>query len=101
AERDHVASMAMSSSVRRRSEPSGHRSLRITVTEWLLGHRVNIDDITWDSYRLDDGRWAITADYWLGTEDRQAIFVYDLRGRFSVAGNGEAPLLGGRAHANG
>jgi hypothetical protein len=102
AERDHVASMAMSSSVRRRSEPSGHRSLRITVTEWLLGHRVNIDDITWDSYRLDDGRWAITADYRLGTEERQAMFVYDLRGRFSVAGNDEARwLLGDRPSAKG
>jgi hypothetical protein len=93
AERDHVASMAMSSSVRRRSEPSGHRSLRITVTEWLLGHRVNIDDITWDSYRLDDGRWAITADYEVAEEDRHAIFIYDLRGRFSVAGNDEARWL--------
>lgn len=93
AERQHVASMAMSSSVRRRSEPSGHRSLRITVTEWLLGHRVNIDDITWDSYRLDDGRWAVTADYRLAEEDRHAIFIYDLRGRFSVAGNDEARWL--------
>jgi len=93
AERQHVASMAMSSSVRRRSEPSSHRSLRITVTEWLLGHRVNIDDITWDSYRLDDGRWAVTADYRLDDEDRHAIFFYDLRGRFSVAGNDEARWL--------
>jgi hypothetical protein len=93
AERQHVASMAMSSSVRRRSEPSGHRSLRITVTEWLLGHRVNIDDITWDSYRLDDGRWAVTADYRLDEEDRHAIFFYDLRGRFSVGGNDEARWL--------
>jgi hypothetical protein len=93
AERDHVASMAMSSSVRRRSEPSGHRSLRITVTECLLGHHVNVDDITWDSYRLDDGRWAVTADYQVAEESRQAIFIYDLRGRFSVAGNDEARWL--------
>ena len=63
AEREHVASMAMSSSVRRRGEPSGHRSLRITVTERLIGRGVDIDAITWDSYRLDDGRWAVTADY--------------------------------------
>jgi Protein of unknown function (DUF3071) len=99
AERDHVASMAMSSSVRRRSEPSGHRSLRITVTEWLLSHRVNIDDITWDSYRLDDGRWAVTADYQVGEENRQAVFIYDLRGRFSVAGNDEARWLLGDQHS--
>jgi Protein of unknown function (DUF3071) len=93
AERDHVASMAMSSSVRRRSEPSGHRSLRITVTERLLGHGVDIDDIAWDSYRLDDGRWAVTADYRMAEESRHAVFFYDVRGRFSVAGNDEARWL--------
>ena len=93
AERNHVASMAMSSSVRRRSEPSGHRSLRITVTERLVGQGVDIDDIAWDSYRLDDGRWAITADYQVDAESRQAVFFYDLRGRFSVAGNDEARWL--------
>ena len=93
AERDHVASMAMSSSVRRRSEPSGHRSLRITVTERLLGDGVDIDDIAWDSYRLDDGRWAVTADYQMSGESRHAVFFYDLRGRFSVAGNDEARWL--------
>jgi Protein of unknown function (DUF3071) len=93
AERNHVASVAMSSSVRRRSEPSGHRSLRITVSERLLGHSVDIDDITWDSYRLDDGRWAVTADYQVADDSRHAVFFYDLRGRFSVAGNDEARWL--------
>jgi Protein of unknown function (DUF3071) len=93
AERDHVASVAMSSSVRRRSEPSGHRSLRVTVTERLVGRGVDIDAIKWDSYRLDDGRWAVTADYRVGEENRHAAFFYDLRGRFSVAGNDEARWL--------
>jgi Protein of unknown function (DUF3071) len=93
AERDHVASLAMSSSVRRRSEPSGHRSLRITVTERLLGRGVDIDAIKWDSFRLDDGRWAVTADYRIGEENRHASFFYDLRGRFSVAGNDESRWL--------
>jgi hypothetical protein len=93
AEREHVASMAMASSVRRRGEPSGHRSLRITVTERLLGRRVDIDAIRWDSYRLDDGRWAVTADYQSGDASRHASFLYDLRGRFSVAANDEARWL--------
>jgi hypothetical protein len=93
AERDHVASMAMASSVRRRGEPSGHRSLRITVTERLLGRGVDIDAIKWDSYRLDDGRWAVTADYPSEDASRHASFFYDLRGRFSVAANDEARWL--------
>ena len=93
AEREHIASMAMASSVRRRGEPSGHRSLRITVTERLLGRGVDIDAIRWDSYRLDDGRWAVTADYRAGDTSRHASFLYDLRGRFSVAANDEARWL--------
>jgi Protein of unknown function (DUF3071) len=93
AEREHVASMAMSSSVRRRGEPSGHRSLRITVTERLLARAVDIDAIKWDSYRLDDGRWAVTADYRIAESSRHATFFFDLRGRFSIAGNDEAQWL--------
>jgi Protein of unknown function (DUF3071) len=93
AEREHVASMAMASSVRRRDEPSGHRSLRITVTERLLGRGVDIDAIRWDSYRLDDGRWAVTADYRSGDTSRHASFFYDIRGRFSIAANDEARWL--------
>jgi hypothetical protein len=100
AEREHVASMAMASSVRRRGEPSGHRSLRITVTERLLGRGVDIDAIRWDSYRLDDGRWAVTADYRAGDTSRHASFSYDLRGRFSIAANDEARWLLGDQHSS-
>ena len=100
AEREHVASMAMASSVRRSGEPSGHRSLRITVTERLLGRGVDIDAIRWDSYRLDDGRWAVTADYRAGDTSRHASFFYDLRGRFSIAANDEARWLLGDQHSS-
>jgi hypothetical protein len=63
AEREHVATMAMTSSVRRRGETSGHRNLRVAVTERLVARGVDIDAIAWDSYRQDDGRWTVTADY--------------------------------------
>ncbi len=102
AEREHVASMAMASSVRRQGEPSGHRSLRIIVTERLLGRGIDLDAIRWDSYRLDDGRWAVTADYRSGDASRHASFFYDLRGRFSIAANDEARwLLGDQPSSRG
>src|ERR687895_2838841 len=85
AEREHIAAVALSSSVRRRGEASGHRSLRITVTERLISRGVDIDSVTWDSHRLDDGRWAVTADYRSGDGKRHAMFIFDPRGRFSVA----------------
>ena len=102
AEREHIAAQAMSSSVRRKGETSGHRSLRIAVTERLLGRGVDIDTIAWDSYRMDDGRGAVTADYLSGEAARHASFFYDLHGRFSVAGNDEARwLLGEHSAAKG
>lgn len=93
AERDHVAITAMSASVRRRGETSGHRNLRITVTERLTTRGVDIEAIEWDAYRLEDGRWSVTASYSTGDEDTQAEFLYDPRGRFSVANNDRARWL--------
>jgi hypothetical protein len=93
AEREHIAAQAMSASVRRRGESSGHRGLRVTVNERLLSRGVDIDTIAWDAYRLDDGRWAVTADYRSGESSRHATFTFDARGRFSVASNDEAHWL--------
>jgi len=93
AEREHMARMAMTSSVRRRGETSGHRSLRMVVTERLGARGVDIDRIGWDSYRMSDGRWTVTADYQAGERDRHATFIFDASGRFSVAEDEEARWL--------
>jgi hypothetical protein len=99
AEREHVATMAMTSSVRRRGETSGHRNLRVTVTERLVARGVDIDAIAWDSYRQDDGRWTVTADYQLGETSRRATFTFDQQARFSVSSNDEARWLLGEQTA--
>ncbi|GAA2103773.1 hypothetical protein GCM10009841_21150 [Microlunatus panaciterrae] len=90
AEREHVAGLAMASSVRRRGETSGHRNLRITLTDRLVSRGVDIDTLDWDSARMEDGRWSVTATYGSDESQRQATFLFDVRGRFSVAGNDEA-----------
>jgi hypothetical protein len=90
AEREHIALVAMSSSVRRRGETSGHRLLRLAVTERLVKRGVDIDSVDWDAYRREDGRWSVTASYQSGESSRQALFLFDLQGRFSVADNDEA-----------
>jgi hypothetical protein len=99
AEREHVATMAMTSSVRRRGETSGHRNLRVAVTERLVARGVDIDTIAWDSYRQDDGRWTVTADYQLGETSRRATFTFDQQARFSVSANDEARWLLGEQTA--
>jgi Protein of unknown function (DUF3071) len=99
AEREHMARLAMTSSVRRRGETSGHRSLRIAVTERLAARGVDIDRIAWDSYRMSDGRWTVTADYQAAERDRHATFIFDASGRFSVAEDEEARWLLGEQSA--
>ena len=93
AEREHMALRALAASVRRRGETSGHRNLRGTAAERLLKRGIDVDAIAWDAYRLEDGRWAVTADYRLDDADHHATFWFDSRGRFSVAGNDEARWL--------
>jgi len=102
AERQHIATLAMTSSVRRRGETSAHRNLRVALTEKLGKRGIDIDTIDWDSYRLEDGRWSVSAAYQSGEARRQAVFVFDLRARFSVADNDEARwALGEQSPAKG
>jgi hypothetical protein len=97
AEREHVAGLAMTSSARRRGETSSHRTLRGVLNERLLNRGVDIDTVRWDSYRVEDGRWAVTADYLSGETPRHAMFFFDVSGRYSVAGNDEGRWVLGDA----
>lgn len=92
-EREHMAGQAMASSVRRRGETSGHRNLRLAVTERLTDRGIDPDAVSWDARRMDDGRWAVTAEYRSGESGRTAEFHFDPRGRYSLAGNDEARWL--------
>ena len=99
AEREHMARLAMASSARRRGETSGHRSLRLAVTERLGTRGIDLETVAWDSYRLSDGRWTVTADYRSGEARRHATFTFDASGRFSVAEDDEARWLLGEHSA--
>jgi hypothetical protein len=99
AEREHVALVAMSSSVRRRGETSGHRVLRLAVNERLEKRGVDTDTVDWDAFRQENGRWSVSARYSSGEASRQAVFSFDLQGRFSVADNDEARWLLGEQSA--
>ena len=97
AEREHVAGLAMTSSARRRGETTSHRTLRGVVTERLLNRGIDADTVRWDSFRLEDGRWSVTADYDADGTSHQALFYFDLPGRYSVAGNDEGRWILGDA----
>jgi hypothetical protein len=99
AERAHVAESAQKSSIRRRSTETS--TAAGTLDQAARTHLSNIgvraDDVDWDAWRRDDGRWTVTASYSVGGADKHAEFVYDQPGRYVVADNEEARLLTGEA----
>jgi hypothetical protein len=99
AERAHVAQSAQRSSIRRRSTEASTAAgtLDQAARTHLSDIGVRADDVDWDAWRRDDGRWTVVASYSSGGEALRAEFVYDQPGRYVVADNEEARLLTGEA----
>ena len=93
AEREFVAAQAQSHPVRRGSETIAHRTLAQVVTDRLASRRVDIDSVAWDAWKLEGRRWVVRVDYDSGKAHREARFIYDMSGRFSVADNDDARWL--------
>lgn len=90
AEREHIASLALTSTVRRRGESSTHRRLGELVKERLQQRSVDADKIEWDSWRQQDMRWRVVGTLEDDAGGRRAEFVFDHRSRYSVADNEDA-----------
>jgi hypothetical protein len=99
AERAHVAESAQKSSIRRRSTDAttAAGTLDQAARTHLSDVGVRVDDVDWDAWRRDDGRWTLVAEYVMGGSTRRAEFIYDQPGRYVVADNQEARLLTGEA----
>ena len=93
AEREHTTSTALASPVRRRGETASARRLRQTVAEALLDRGQDIDYVTWDSWRRSDGRWIIQGTWTFQGQDMCARYLFDPKGRFSIAENDQARVL--------
>ncbi len=97
AERVHVAGLAQANPVRRRGETTSHRMLRVAATEALVARGIDPDDVVWDAALLGDRRWQVRALFSRGDKRHEAVFVYDVNGRFSVAGNDDARWMIGES----
>jgi len=95
AEREHATTTALSSPVRRRGEAASARRLRQTVAESLLDQGQDIDLVAWDSWRRSDGRWIVQGTWRFQERDMCVRFLYDPKGRFSLAENDQARRLVG------
>jgi hypothetical protein len=98
AEREHIADRAQRSSLRRRSGDGGDASGRSrTLGDAVAGHlrdlNVPAGAVTWDAYRREDGRWALTGDFEAGPRKGAARFAFDAPGNFVVTENDDARWL--------
>jgi hypothetical protein len=100
AERAHVALSAQNSSVRRKSAETSSAARTLGEAAGLVFRDLNLhsEDVEWDAWRREDGRWTLTADYAAGGRPRHAVFTYDMPGRYVVADNDEARTLTGELH---
>lgn len=93
AEREFIAGLAQSHQVRRGGETIAHRTLSEVISDRLLPRQVDPDTVRWDAWKLEGRRWAIKVTWAAGRHERDARFVYDQAGRFSVADNDDARWL--------
>ena len=75
-ERTHVADLARSTNVRRVTDAAA-TPLGQLVAERLEPHGVPADDLVWDSWRRDDGRWLVRLTYGQGGRDHRASWIFD------------------------
>ncbi len=98
AERAYVAQQAQKASVRRRAGDGPVGQLGEAVSSRLAAQEVHSDDLEWDAWRREDGRWTLVAEFAVGGSPRRAQFAYDAAGRYVVAEDDEArALVGERA----
>ncbi len=93
AEREFIAGLAQSHPARRGGETIAHRTLSEVVSDRLLPRQVDPDTVRWDAWKLEGRRWTIRVVWAAGRQERDAHFVYDQAGRFSVADNDDARWL--------
>jgi len=106
AEREYVANQArnciIGTSRTDSVRGSGRGSVSSAGSEQTLGDRANErfkergvpgELVRWDSARLDDGQWTVTAIFPAGGRERAASWRFDPRLRSLVPGNDEARWL--------
>jgi hypothetical protein len=92
AEREHMAREARRAVVRRPAADGAPPRLGDIVTERLVTRGVDVETVTWDAWRRDDGRWLVQVAL---DDSTAATWLYDVTGRSVSAEDDEARLLSG------
>lgn len=93
AERQHVADLGRTVTIRARGHAGRHESLGQRVADRLADRDVDAEDVAWDSARDGDGRWTLTARFEAGGRSRVATWWFDARSMSVEARDDEARWL--------
>ncbi len=91
AERAHFCERARRATIRRKHTSGPSRLLGDTVDDALRDRGSDPEAAQWDSWRRDDGRWAVTVRP--ARDAATAMYVFDVPGRYVLAGDDEARSL--------
>ena len=91
-EREHIAQQAAAAGVRR-DDHGAVQLLGELVGERLEQRGVPRELLTWDAWRLDDGRWEVRLDYLATDAPRSALWIYDPARKAVVPDDDEARWL--------
>ncbi|HEY9408164.1 MAG TPA: septation protein SepH [Jiangellaceae bacterium] len=97
AEREHIAGRARQATVRRRNGEGKVRTLDAMVGESAAAVGVDPDDIGWDAWRRDDGRWQVRCSWTADDAETAAVFSFDPSGRSVVPEDDTARVVAGEA----
>jgi len=81
-EREFMAQQARRTTVRRKHATGAGLPLDALVDDALRARNQSPDDVAWDAFRREDGRWTVLAT--LPGGDASATFLYDVAGRYVV-----------------
>jgi hypothetical protein len=95
AEREHIATLAQKSTVRRPGLDVRPLTLGESLADRLASVGVKPEGLGWDSWRRDDGRWVVQVAYSHSERTHVARYLYDPRARSVIADNDEARWLTG------
>src|SRR5699024_7356309 len=78
AEREHVCEKARDTIIRRRHVGGPGVKLGDLIDDAIRARGGRIEQVAWDSWRDDDGRWTLVID----TGQDSATFTYDVQDRY-------------------
>lgn len=81
-EREFMAQQARRTTVRRKHATGAGLPLDALVDDGLRTRNQSPDDVAWDAFRREDGRWTVLAT--LPGADAPATFLYDVASRYVV-----------------